>query len=350
MRNIVYILLVAIALPFSGNGQGLDPQLSLYSVQPLNMNPALTGNLDHKWQFQVSSREQAYTISQPYRTAALNLDINLPINAWAGNIWGVGFNVVNDDQGDARLLSRRYNLSFALGQYLDARQQHSVSVGFQGGLGQRGIDYTEGYWNNQWADEGFRLDKDPNEPLIGELKNYGDLSTGIQYSYRSGNLMDITTGVGIYHVNTPDISFYKDTNISELSRRYTVHGMMENRLKKDNLFAMRPSFYFTRQGKVNNLIFGNDFVFYFNEPTRTTGKRKEYSMSLGLYHRWGSDLIGSMIFNLAGISFGASYDVTLNNLNALNGYEGAYEVFLGYRAGYRKGSNNKYQRHKKGKL
>lgn len=98
------------------------------------------------------------------------------------------------------------------------------------------------------------------------------------------------------------------------------------------------------------MLVGIDFIFYFNEPTAVTGYRKEYSMALGLYHRWAKDIVATMTFNLAGISFGASYDITMNNLNQLNGYQGAWEVFLGYRGGFRKGSNSRYMPHRKGKL
>jgi hypothetical protein len=106
----------------------------------------------------------------------------------------------------------------------------------------------------------------------------------------------------------------------------------------------------TRQGKTNNVILGNDFVFYFNEPTRTTGKRKEYSMSLGLFHRVQKDMIATLMLNLAGFSFGTSYDVSVGNINRLNGYQGAWEVFVGYKAGFRKGSNSRYMPNKKGRL
>ena len=114
--------------------------------------------------------------------------------------------------------------------------------------------------------------------------------------------------------------------------------------------SLRPAFMITRQGKTNNIIFGNDFVFYFNEPTRTTGKRKEYSMSLGLHHRLAKDVIGSIMLNLAGFTFGASYDASIGSINRLNGYESAWEVMFGYRAGFRKGSNSRYMPHRKGKL
>ncbi len=348
MRKSIFILAL-LAIAFGAKSQGIDPEFSLYNYQPLTINPALAGNSEAKWRLNLTAREQNYVISQPYRSGVASFDINLPINAWAGNIWGLGFNVVHDDQGDVRLKNTRYNVSLSVGQYLDPRQQHSLSVGFQGGLGQRAIDYSSVYWDNQWVGEGFALYLPSGENLPSDVKSYFDLSTGIQYSY-DGDLADVTLGYGMFHANTPDHSLYIDSATFDLDRRHSIHFSMEHRLRKDNLFALRPSFLITRQGKTNNVIFGNDFVFYFNEPTRTTGKRKEYSMSLGMFHRLQKDLIASMMFNLAGFSFGTSYDVSVGNINKLNGYQGAWEVFIGYKAGFRKGSNSRYMPHKKGRL
>ncbi|MEX2596560.1 MAG: PorP/SprF family type IX secretion system membrane protein [Salibacteraceae bacterium] len=348
MRALIYISIFLLASS-SVFGQGIDPQFSLYGRQPLTVNPALTGNMESKWRIGTNIREQDFVVSQPYRSGVASFDINLPINAWSGNIWGFGLYVVHDDQGDARLRNTQVNGSFSLGQYLDPREQHSLSVGLQAGMGQRSIGYGNVYWDNQWANEGFDLQRDPNENLPGGVKKYLDISTGLQYSYY-GDIMQMTGGYAMYHANTPDNSLYIDTNQTQLDRRHTIHFTMENRLRKDNLFALRPSFLFTNQGKINNLIVGNDFVFYFNEPTRVTGKRKEYSMSLGIYHRLLKDMVATLQFDLAGFSFGAAYDIAVGSMNQLNGYQGGYEIFVGYRAGFRSGSNSRYMPHKKGKL
>lgn len=349
MQRILYIIAAALLTSLQSTAQGLDPQFSIYDMQPLNVNPALTGNSEAKWRAQFAWREQSYIISQPYRTGTGSFDINLPINAWSGNIWGFGLHVVNDDQGDTRLVNRRVNLSFSLGQYLDPRQMHSISVGFQGGLGQRSLTYDNVYWDNQWVGQGFNPDLESNENLPSAVQGYLDLSTGLQYTF-DGELMDLTGGYAMYHFNRPDASLYIDSANAFLDRRHTVHGSMEHRLYKDNMLSLKPMFVYTRQERTNNLIFGTEFIRYFNEPTRVTGKRKEYSMSLGIYHRWQKDMIASLRFNLAGIVFGYSYDFSVGNMNKINDYQGAYEIFFGYRAGFRKGSNSKYMPHRKGKL
>lgn len=353
MKRSIFILIGCVMLGSVSNAQGYDPMLTMYHYQPLNINPAYTGNMDSKWRMHAVYREQGYIVSRPYRAFQSSFDMNLPINAWGGNIWGAGISVVNDDQGDAYLVNRRINLNFALGQYLDPRQEHSISVGFQGGLGTRAIDYGDTYWDVQWVGEGFQRDAPSGEPLITDVNTYMDLSTGVQYTYMTDGLVDMSGGISMYHINTPDNSLYFDTAGFDLKRRWNVHYEFEHRIRNGSMFATKPSVLYSRQHNRANLMIGNQFKFLFTEGTRSTGKRNESSMTLGLYGRFGKqvyDALGTITFEFAGFTFGAGYDIPLGSFNSVNGFEGAFEFMLGYRAGYRRGLYNKYSPHRKGKL
>lgn len=353
MKRSILILLGFVMLGSVSKGQGYDPMITMYRYQLLNINPAYAGNTNSKWQMNAVYREQGYVVSRPYRVFQGSFDMNLPLNVWGGNIWGFGINVVNDDQGDSYLVNRRVNLDLAVGQYLDPREEHSLSVGIQGGLGMRAIDYTDTYWDVQWVGEGFERDAPTGEPLISDVKSYFDVSTGIQYSYMTDGLMDMTGGISLYHINTPDNSLYLDTAGFELKRRFNAHYSMEHRIRNGSMFAMKPSVLYSRQHNRGSLMIGNQFKFLFSEGTRSTGRRNESSMSFGLFGRFGKgvyDALGTIAFEFAGFTFGAGYDVPLGSFNSVNGFEGAFEFMLGYRAGYRRGLYNKYSPHRKGKL
>jgi len=360
-RILTAILLLTACSLFEAHAQqygGLyDPMLTMYSFQSQNINPALIGNENHKWKMSAIYREQTYTVHEPFRTASASFDMNLPINAWNGNIWGFGLSFLNDMQGDAFIRNTGIMGSFSLGQFLDPRMQHSISVGFQGGLANRAIDYSEAYWNSQWVGEGFDTKVETGEPLITDVRNYFDMSTGVQYSYFSGELIEFTGGLGVYHVNRPDVSLYIDTANTKLSRRGTVHLDFVHRIRDNSMFALRPSVLYSRQAQRGNLRAGTQFQFLFNEGTRTTGKRSESSISFGLFGRvalpeTGSvfDVLGTLSMEFAGFSFGAGYDVPLGSFSTINGYEGAFEFMMSYRAGYRRGLYNKYSPKKKGRL
>lgn len=360
-RKIIISIILVTCLTFVGyaqNGGGiLDPELTMYQFQPHTLNPALSGNANSKWQMHGSWREQSYSISNPFLTWRGYFDINAPINAWNGNIWGFGLNVENDQQGDSRIRNTRVNGTMSIGQYLDARQQHSISVGFQGGYGTRAIDYGEMYWDNQWVGQGFNNLAPSGEPELEDAQGYFDLSTGAQYSYYSGDLIELYSGVAVFHVNRPDVGLYTDTNSTFLQRKTNAHIEFVHRIRDNSMFALRPSLLYSRQANRASLIAGSRFQFLFNEGTRTTGRRNESSISFGLFTRvanppYGTmvDLLGTLNMEFAGFTFGAGYDIPLGNFQALNGYEGAYEFMIGYRAGYRRGLYNKYSRSKKGKL
>lgn len=334
-----------------------DPMLTMYGFQPQNINPALIGNQNHKWKITALYREQGYTVHEPFRTTSASFDMNAPINAWSGNIWGFGISGLNDMQGDAFMRNTNVMGTMSIGQYLDPRLTHSISIGFQGGYAMRAIDYTEAYWGTQWVGEGFDTEVDAGEPLISDVRGYFDLNTGIQYSYYSGDLIEFTGGIGIYHVNRPDVGLYLDSANTLLSRRGNIHLDFVHRIRDNGMFALRPSLLYSRQAQRGNLRVGTAFQFLFNEGTRTTGKRNESSISFGLYGRAalpekGSsfDVLGTISMEFAGFSFGAGYDVPVGTFNSINGYEGAFEFMLSYRAGYRRGLYNKYSPNRKGRL
>lgn len=334
-----------------------DPMLTMYSFQPQNINPALVGNQNHKWKMTAIYREQSYIPHEPFRTTSASFDMNAPINAWSGNIWGFGLSGLDDRQGDAFIRNTNILGSFSIGQYLDPQLKHSMSIGFQGGIANRAIDYGEAYWNRQWVGEGFDTEVETGEPLLTDVRNYFDLSTGVQYSYYSGDLIEFTGGVGVFHVTRPDVSLYGDTANTKLSRRATVHLDFVHRIRDNSMFALRPSVLYSRQAQRANLRAGTDFQFLFNEGTRTTGKRSESSISFGLFGRvafpeMGTvyDVLGTISMDFAGFSFGAGYDIPVGTYNMINGYEGAFEFMLSYRAGYRRGLYNRYSPRKKGKL
>jgi type IX secretion system PorP/SprF family membrane protein len=359
MKKLIILTLILISIGFETSAQGIDPQLSLFNDQPTYMNPALVGNFDYKWRVNTSYRDQYSSISTPYRTIATSFDINLPINAWAGNIWGFGLSVFQDAQSDVAYTSTNFNASFSIGQYLDPRENHSLSVGFLGGYGQRAIDYSNlNYWDSQWVGTGFQLGRPTGEPFNNDVRGYADLSTGLQYTYNGEGLVDVRAGLAMQHFNRPEIGLYRDGQGFQMDRQFGIHADMEYRFNRDSRFYIRPSAYYTIQGEINNMIIGNDFVFMFNEPTRTTGKRKEYSMTLGVFHRAGfalkepaaKDAIATIKLNLAGFTFGSAYDFNIGSNSSLTGYQGALEVFVSYKAGFKKGSVNGYQRFKTGKL
>ena len=85
MQRLVYILVFTAIASGAMAQMGLDPEFSYFYRHSLNVNPALAGQSDTKWELQTTAREQYYVISQPYRSGVSSLDINLPINAWSGN-------------------------------------------------------------------------------------------------------------------------------------------------------------------------------------------------------------------------------------------------------------------------
>jgi len=335
MKRLGLIILVGALLGGGTISAQQDILFSQMKDSPMNLNPALAGVFHGTFRLANTYRSQWMSVSEPFVTMSGSLDMPVVTNVFNNDLFGVGVNFYNDKLGDSQLSTTKVNITGSYGKALDSRQQNFLSVGFQVGLAQRSVDFTDLYWDEQWAIEGFRLSLPSGETPPRDVKSYWDFATGLHYFYNSQRLFKFSTGLSYWHFTRPNIGLFGETD--KLFAKYIYQIGFEHGLRDNSHFVLAPNVYFMQQGPNRFLMAGSDFVFILNDPTEYTGLLKEVSLSLGGYVRFGDAFIPQMRLSFGGLWMGGSYDLTTSQMNRANGGQGGPEFTLGYRGGYKKG-------------
>src|SRR5438034_10319707 len=74
MKKCKSIIVIFISLMIAGNSYAKDPAFSQFFSSPLNINPALTGNINADWRAISNFRDQWIGPASPYATGTISYD------------------------------------------------------------------------------------------------------------------------------------------------------------------------------------------------------------------------------------------------------------------------------------
>lgn len=328
------------------SGQALSQQdihLSQWTQSPMNLNPATAGVFYGTYRANINYRRQWMSISTPFTTSSVSVDLPVLADVFQNDLFGIGISANQDEAGDAMMKSTRAYLTLSYGKALDIYEEHFLSVGFQAGLASRSIDYTQVYWDEQWAFEGFDLTRLSGEgenvenfgaPGVG-ASGYADVSTGIHYFYTDRNLFKMNMGMSLLHLNRPNLDFLGVQD--KLDRRFIAHFGFSHGIRDNSHFQVSPSVYYSNQQNNRIFMIGTDMTFFFTDATKFTGFKREAGMDLGLHYRWDDAVIGVFRLRFGGLALGVSYDFNISPLTVISQGQGGPEILLSMRGGYKKG-------------
>lgn len=180
MKKIFLSLLSAL---FLGTSYAQDLHFSQYLTSPLNLNPALTGVMNEDLSHFHNYRNQWKSVSaEPYRTISAAVDGTLPPKRKTNDFFGLGLVVNSDKAGASQLSVNQANLSLSYNKMLVPGSGGMLSLGFQGGVGQRSMSYDGLTWDKQY--NGVRYDPtlSSEESPIGSSLSYLDVSFGADWN------------------------------------------------------------------------------------------------------------------------------------------------------------------------
>ncbi|GJM33893.1 MAG: hypothetical protein DHS20C18_28940 [Saprospiraceae bacterium] len=307
-----------------------DPQLSNYFNNPLQLNPALTGQIpNHSTRIQVGSRDQWRSVlnSGAFITSFIAFDKRFcaPIE---GDYWAIGANVLGDQRGDFPL--QRLD-AFLSGTYMKRLADNSnfqtyLGVGLEGGaihhrLGKNDFSFDEQFDNPQAAGETF------------DQYNFTVLDYGVGLSFYIANKeqtnLGFNIGAAIKHLGEPEYQFFAadDGSDARLKRRYVVHAGLAIPIRGDQMGLSLKSVFMDQQ-PYTQLINQIDLIF---------GKRENsiFTIGAGLRLTKGFDgiasdaLIISTSLTLSQFLISISYDTNISTLHPASSSIGALELSLG---------------------
>jgi len=328
MKKIKLIIMLGLLFGSTVYGQQ-DVHFSQFFSSPLTLNPANAGVFNGDLRAIMNYRSQWGSISRAYSTSAASLDMPILKSMQAG-MFGLGLNFFKDLAGDSKLSTVNFGLSLAY--HLDisgGQNNHFISLGFQGGMVQRSINYENLSWDNQWNGKGFDRQVTPTniDDLGGTSASALDLSTGLHWYFAPDDNTRFNGGVSMFHVNAPNVGFNVE---SKLLRKITVHGGGEIGIGNGDI-ALVPNFVTVMQGANKYTDFGGELKYFLQKNSKFTNYKNVMFISVGPYLRWGDATYIVGKFNWSGITTSVSYDFNLSDLSTVSRGNGGVEIMLGYK-------------------
>lgn len=309
MRIIRFFLIYMILIASFANVFGQDASFSQFYVNPMYLNPALTGNTECG-RLHLQYRNQWPSLNKAYVTYNVAYDQSLPgINS------GFGFMVLRDQQG-----SGAYNRTIAGGLYsykLQVSYNSFINFGVKAAFYQESIDWSKLIFadmiNSSTGVVSFPgAEARPDKPTIYQA----DFAAGLVYGYSDM----FFAGFAADHLTQPEMSFYENSG-EKLHLRYTLHAGL-------NINASTGSFGDVREHEVliqPNLLFLQQYTYSQISAGVYISKAPFVA---GFWYKHAKDNADATSF-LIGLKWdnyriGYSYDYTVSKLSGKSG--GAHEL------------------------
>jgi len=300
--------------------QAQDIHFSQYNAAPLALNPALTGVNACDWRVGGTYRNQWNSVTTPYTTYEVFFDMPIVKDIGGAHKLAAGALLYNDVSGDGKLtnLSAMGNVSFVLG--LGGREDHNLSIGLQGGLMHKSLDFASLTWGNQWDGDEFDQTINPNENF-GDAMNKFNLAGGLAYHNKISESFNITGGFAAFNIISPKESFLGDEE-NKLGMRLAGH--LKAGFTIDGKFGIIPTVLYQTQSGAKEIVVGSDFGYFLNNPSFPA------TFFLGGHYRLDDAIIASVGMDYKNFRGGISYDINTSTLKDASGGKGGLEISLIY--------------------
>jgi len=335
-----HFFLVLAFVYIGGDLEAQDQHFSQFYASPLTLNPALTGAFNGSYRFGMNYRDQGRSLVEvPYSTISAAIDVRFGLDSRRRarrDKAGVGMVFYNDRSQSVNFFTNYIGVSGAFHKALSKNEDQYLSIGFQGGVGQRNVNYDNFSFDDQF-DGSSNFDLPSGEVLPENNFSYSDLATGINYSYTPEGRIGFYLGAGLHHILEPQISFYtlaEEPGTSLLYRKYTAHIGLKIPVGNKVEFSPRALAYF--QGPHTAYNGGANLRFEF-------GSKDNAAFHIGGWGRLTTNVASTISLDSAvfftGLEFnsflvGFSYDAKLLSISTGGRSQGALEFSITYIGNY----------------
>lgn len=300
-----------------------DIHFSQFANVPLHLNPALTGVFLGDTRFNGNYRAQWYDVPVTYRTAYFAADKKWYTCENKTRFVGGGLIFNHDWAGDANMATTQIALN--LSYTVRIAEKHYLSAGGQVSGYQRSFETDDLQFDEQFGSKGFDPTLANNEDFFDQSIFYADFSAGVNWHFQHPNQKKrsrFDIGAGLFHINTPDKSFWDEPNI-ELPARLAIHGLGLFQVgNKTDVVATAVGAF---QGPYTEYLVGGAVKQHLKLQ-----KTKETALQLGLSYRFnaegfgtGDAIIPAIQLDYRAWRVGVSYDINISDINvATNNFGG----------------------------
>lgn len=318
-----------------------DIHFSQFNENPSLVNPALTGS-QYVMRASLIYKDQWGSVTVPYRTYGAAYEMKFKASAWektdpyrtkaykkAFSRLAGGLSFFGDRAGDGQMGANHVYLSLA--SFIKTGELSALSVGLQGGIIQKSVNFEKFIFSNQYTGSGYDPNVANNETEGSRSFISPDVAAGALWHYSreekaigDNNQLDVDFGFSMFHINKPRQKFTDFTN-EKLYSKYIVHGKATIGIPHSNV-GIAPSFLFQFQGPQKEMIEGLMVKYYLKMDSKYTGYRRRSDIGFGLYYRNSDAVIINLLLELGQYSIGFSYDINTSGLTKVSTLRGGPEV------------------------
>lgn len=325
------LLGVGAAMVMAGAAVAQDVHFTQYFASPLTLNPALTGLTQCDLRISGSYRSQWSSVSNnPYITGAISYDMaTMKGKLNNGDALGVGLLALYDRSGLGALTNITIGVSAAYHKALGYEKNHTISLGIQGALVQKSIDFNKLKFEDQFDPASGGTPYVTQENLANADLTYPDFNTGIMYSGRVSQYATAYAGFSYYHITQPVETFLNQSGGTgdqhKIHSRFT--GYLGGSFNLNENVVLYASGLYQQQAKASEVILGAAVGFVLN-PGHDAEYAKNTILYLGGWYRYGDAVSPYIGFEWSKMQLGISYDVNVSSFTPATNGNGAYEISL----------------------
>lgn len=333
-KLFLYSLLLCIFLP---EARSQDKHFTQFYASPLTLNPGLTGAMEGRYRVGMIYRDQwRKVLDNPIKTFAVAADLRFdaPGKRVKEDAIGLGLMFFTDRVSVIDFSTTQIAVSMAYHKSLGSDNRQFLTLGIQGGLSQRNVNYESLTFHDEFdGTSGYNLQTGENLPENNFA--FTDYNVGLNYTAQVGRSGNIFAGIALHHFLQPNISFYE--NSAEGDKLYMkMSGQIAANIPitRDNRVSLLPRFLVAKQGPHLEINTGTNFRV-------AMGQYGGAALHIGSWVRpvRNDDAIGiDAVVALVGVEFnnvliGLSYDLNLRALQAKQ-RQGAFEISIAYLGEY----------------
>lgn len=291
----------------------IDPHFSQYYIQPMLLNPALTGAI-----------EGDARVSSVWRSQYANTLMTQGVSGEAvtDKHMNFGLNLLDEQTQDKSYNYMNGYLTMAYtGVRLGPHQDHIIVLAAQWGFVNRRFDLAKLQWGDQWlASTGYNPDLPSGENFIKPSVTAFDAGVGVMY-YDATPEKEVSFfgGFAATHLNRPANPILANDAASTLPVRYSAHAGM--RILASDYISIVPTVLYMREGNAEEKAAGGYLQLYVSE---------DVDVMLGFNWRWDDAVCPMAGVYYKGLTCGISYDANVSPGQALVANNGSFEVSLSY--------------------
>lgn len=330
-KIVIHLLLLSAA------SKGQDVNFSQFYELPLLRNPGLAGVFVGDMRIQSVYRNQWNSVTVPFQTTGLSAEVNFPVNDYGHYVTG-GIQILRDVAGDSKLARTQILPTIAYHVPLFNSDVYLTGA-LMGGLVTSSFDPSGLRWDDQFVNGQYSPTNPSSQVINSTSRTYLDISGGAALSGPLNQYIDFYVGAGIFHANTPNLSF--NSSSVKLARKYVLNGGISFQTSDYQRLTFFGDIFYQSSGKSSAagtsagqqqvLMLGGflttDLVQYDTEDKKT--------FSVGAIYRLNDAIAPAIKFDLnKNLSAGLSYDVNISKLTVASGAKGGFELTLAFKTAF----------------